>query len=363
MLDESYEEPSSTASEVAEQLRNTSITNGDDEEAPVSHQETEGRDIEVIPDTHLDYISADSELTADLPDDTESIDLIHLKIRSLEDLNLLRFRQLKSLCLRQNLIESISELEVLPAETMEELDFYDNRIKHISSNLNTLVNLKNLDLSFNNIKHIKNIDKLVNLENLYFVQNKISSIENLSTLRKLKNLELGGNRITEIGAESLKGLDNLEEIWLGKNAIPRLVNLHYLKSLRVLSIQGNRLKKLEGLEELENLEELYVSNNFISKIEGLEHNKRLTVLDVTSNKITKIENVGHLSELTDLWASFNQIDQSFESLGEELKNLTKFETIYLEGNPIQTKNQTSYRRKLMLNLGPSLQKIDATFIR
>ena len=369
MLDESYkiqsdEEPPSTATEVAEQLRNTSITNEDDEEAPDSHQGAgNSRGIEVIPDTHLDYISADSELTADLPDDTESIDLIHLKIRSLEDLNLLRFRQLKSLCLRQNLIESISELEVLPADTMEELDFYDNRIKHISSNLNTLVNLKNLDLSFNNIKHIKNIDRLVNLENLYFVQNKISKIENLSTLRKLKNLELGGNRITEIGTDSLKGLDNLEEIWLGKNAIPRLINLHHLKSLRVLSIQGNRLRKLEGLEELENLEELYVSNNFISKIEGLEHNKKLTVLDVTSNKITKIENVGHLSELTDLWASFNQIDQSFESLGEELKNLTQFETIYLEGNPIQTKNQTSYRRKLMLNLGPSLQKIDATFIR
>lgn len=319
--------------------------------------------LNVIPDENIEYISADSDLTEDLPDDTETIDLIHLKIRSLEDLNLLRFTRLQSLCLRQNLIESISEVEVLPVETMTDIDFYDNRIKHISSNVNKLVNLQNLDLSFNNIKHIKNIDNLVNLENLYFVQNKISKIENLSTLTKLKSLELGGNRISELTEGCFNGLGNLEEIWLGKNAIPRLINLNPLKSLKILSIQGNKLKKIEGLEELTNLEELYLSNNFISKIEGLEKNVKLSILDITSNKIEKLDNLGHLTELTDIWASFNKINQNFEDLGEELKPLTKLETIYLEGNPIQLENKTSYRRKLILNLNPSLEKIDATFIR
>lgn len=319
--------------------------------------------IAVIPDKNLEYISADSELTEDLPDDVECIDLIQLKIRSLEDLNLPRFKKLTTLCLRQNLIESISEVEVLPVDTLVDLDFYDNRIKHISSNVNTLVNLKNLDLSFNIIKHIKNIDNLTQLENLYFVQNKISKIENLSTLTNLKNLELGGNKIESIHPDSFKGLDKVEEIWLGKNAIPRLINLHHLKSLKVLSIQGNRLKKIEGLEQLEHLEELYVSNNHIAKIEGLEKNTKLKILDVTSNKITKIENLNMLTELTDIWASFNQIDQDFESVGEELKNCTKLETIYLEGNPIQRNNETAYRRKLILNLPQSLEKIDATYTR
>lgn len=319
--------------------------------------------VQVIPDSNLEYITADAELTEDLPDDVEVIDLLHLKIRSLEDLKLYRFSKLTQLCLRQNLIESISEVEVLPADTLKDLDLYDNRIKHISSNINKLTRLESLDLSFNKIKHIKNVDKLVHLENLYFVQNKIAIIENISTLKKLKNLELGGNKITEISPDSFQGLQNLEEIWLGKNAIPKLVNLNYLKSLRILSIQANRLRKIEGLTELENLEELYLSHNFIHKIEGLEKNLKLTTLDITSNKITKIENLKHLEKLTDLWASFNQVDQSFESLADELKDLPNFETIYLEGNPIQTENMTSYRRKLLMNLGPSLQKIDATFVR
>ncbi|CCE61734.1 hypothetical protein TPHA_0B00620 [Tetrapisispora phaffii CBS 4417] len=318
---------------------------------------------EVVPDEKLEYIGADLDLTADLEDDVASINLIQLKIRSMEELELPRFRKLEQLCLRQNLIENISEVDVLPYDAMVDLDFYDNRIKHISSNLNKLTNLENLDLSFNLIKRIKNIDKLVKLKNLYLVQNKISKIENLSTLTELENLELGGNEIKEIEEDSFVGLSKLKEIWLGKNSIPRLINLHHLKSLKILSIQGNKLKKIEGLEELENLEELYVANNFISKIEGLENNKKLTTLDITSNKITEISNLSHLTELTDLWASFNKIDQSFESLGEELKNCKQLDTIYLEGNPIQLRNETSYRRKLVLNLGPSLQKIDATYIQ
>ncbi|AAS52788.1 AER104Wp [Eremothecium gossypii ATCC 10895] len=318
---------------------------------------------EIVPDMHPEYLQADSELTADLPEDTTVIDLVHLKIESLEALDLHRFKKLERLYLRQNLIESISEVEVLPAETVEELDLYDNRIKHISRNVNKLVNLKSLDLSFNKIKNIKNIDKLTKLERVYFVQNKIAVIENLNTLGNLKSLELGGNRIAEIGPESLQGLGGLEEIWLGKNSISRLANLQYLKNLKILSIQSNKLRNIEGLDELENLEELYLSHNFIEHIEGLEKNTKLTTLDVTANRLTRIENVSKLTALTDLWASFNKIDQSFESLAEELKDLKALETIYLEGNPIQTKNATTYRRKLVLNLGPSLQKIDATYIR
>ena len=182
-------------------------------------------------------------------------------------------------------------------------------------------------------------------------------------MKSLKNLELGGNKVHSIEPDSFEGLSNLEEIWLGKNSIPRLINLHPLKNLKILSIQSNKLKKIENLEELTNLEELYLSHNFITKIEGLEKNLKLNTLDVTSNKITSLENLNHLSNLTDIWASFNKIDQSFESLGENLSGLSRLETIYLEGNPIQLENKTSYRRKLTMNLPPSLQKIDATYIR
>lgn len=77
---------------------------------------------------------------------------------------------------------------------MTELDLYDNLISHIKG-LEDFQNLKSLDLSFNKIKHIKNVSHLKKLTELFFVQNKITRIEGLEDLTLIKNLELGANKI------------------------------------------------------------------------------------------------------------------------------------------------------------------------
>ncbi len=328
------------------------------EDQDQQEQPTSGIQGQIIPDENPDQIDADVDLANEYPDDSEYIELVHLKIRSMEDLNLGRFGNLKSLVLRQNLLDSISEVKYLNKD-IEELDFYDNRIKHISSHLNELTKLVNLDLSFNKIRNIKNIENLKELKNLYFVQNKISEIVNLENFTKLINLELGGNRISKI--ENLDTLVSLQEIWLGKNKISKLENMTKLQNLKILSIQSNRLTKIEGLENLTNLEELYLSHNGISKIEGLDKNLKLNTLDITSNRITKLENLSHLKQLTDLWASYNQIS-SFEDVEKELKELKELDTVYFEGNPLQLTNPTAYRRKLIMFL-PQVNKIDATYVR
>lgn len=314
-----------------------------------------------IPDSTPQILPSDKELTEDIPLDTDYIDLIHMKIASLESLGLSRFNKVESLALRDNLIVSLHELKHLSCKsTLQELDLYDNRIKHLSHHINSLKNLKTLDLSFNNIKHIKHLDNLSKLENLYFVQNKIHVIENLDGLKNLKNLEFGGNKIQRI-SESLLDLPTLEQLWLGQNRITKFENLENLKNLRILSIQSNRIDHIGGLDSLESLEELYVSHNRLTKIEGLDNLKKLEILDITGNKITKIENMKHLKNLTDFWASYNLID-SFESISNELSELPKLETVYFEGNPIQLKNPAQYRTKVKLNLGKSLRKIDALYI-
>ena len=52
-----------------------------------------------------------------------------------------------------------------------------------------------LDLSFNAIKVVENLEALVQLEKLYLVQNSISKIENMTTLSSITMLELGANKI------------------------------------------------------------------------------------------------------------------------------------------------------------------------
>ena len=54
---------------------------------------------------------------------------------------------------------------------------------------------RSLDLSFNLIKVVENLECLTKLKKLYLVQNKVSKIEGLQNLSQLEMLELGANKI------------------------------------------------------------------------------------------------------------------------------------------------------------------------
>ncbi|KZF22054.1 protein phosphatase 1 regulatory subunit SDS22 [Xylona heveae TC161] len=306
----------------------------------------------------VEQIDADEDLLDDYEPDTDEIDLVHCRISSIPALRLERFKSVLRLCLRQNQISAIELPESL-SDTLEDLDLYDNLISHIKG-LDGLKKLTSLDLSFNKIKHIKRVNHLKELKDLYFVQNKISKIEGLEGLTKLRNLELGANRIREI--ENLDSLTSLEELWLGKNKITELKNLSSLSNLRILSIQANRLTSLSGLSALPQLEELYISNNLVTSLDGLSACPSLRVLDISSNQITSLsDELKPLKNLEELWASYNQLS-SFVEVEKQLGDKEELETVYFEGNPLQTTNPVLYRNKVRLAL-PRIRQIDATFVR
>ncbi|KAJ2086428.1 formin-binding protein [Coemansia sp. RSA 986] len=304
--------------------------------------------------------SSSDDILAGFANDETSIELMHSRLRSLSDLDFTRFAELAYLGFRQNLIADTTPLASLSnITTLKELDMYDNRLKCVDQGIAALTQLENLDLSFNKIRAIENVDSLVHLRDLFFVSNKIQTIENLSRLTMLRNLELGANRIRII--QNLDELVNLEELYLGKNKIARLENLGNLRRLRILSIQSNRITRIEGLENLESLEELYLSHNGIERIENLEHNTKLTIFDITKNRISELSGIAHLQQLEDLWASGNQL-ASFDNIETTCGSLKALQTVYLEFNPIQLAQPANYRRKLMLAL-PQITQIDATLCR
>ncbi len=81
-----------------------------------------------------------------------------------------------------------------------------------------LVNLKQLDLSHNQIDTINGLDGLVNLEKLDLSENKITKIEGLDPLVQLHYLRLDKNQISTI--EGLGTLTRLEYLLLDNNLIP-----------------------------------------------------------------------------------------------------------------------------------------------
>jgi protein phosphatase 1 regulatory subunit 7 len=258
----------------------------------------------------VEQIEADEDLLDEYPVDTEDIDLVHCRISSIPALRLERFTRLKQLCLRQNQISELDLPSSLGASLLE-LDLYDNLISHIKG-FDELPKLTSLDLSFNKIKHIKHVNHLKQLRELYFVQNRIQKIENLDGLDRLTMIELAANRIRDI--ENLETLTALEELWLGKNKITEIKNLYSLTNIRVL--------------------------------------------DISNNQISKLENLSHLTHLQEFWASSNRLS-SFQEVEQELRDKAELETVYFEGNPLQTQGPAVYRNKVRLAL-PQVQQIDAS---
>ncbi|KAL8958934.1 MAG: hypothetical protein Q9193_004105, partial [Seirophora villosa] len=320
-------------------------------QTPEAGSDADNTDEDILP---VEKIEPDEDLLDDLEEDTDQeIDLVHCRVTSIPALRLERFPKVEKICLRQNQISHATFPSSI-GSTLQDLDLYDNLISHIRG-LDHLVHLTSLDLSFNKIKHIKNVDNLKELKDIYFVQNRISKIENLESLTELRNLELAANRIREI--ENLDTLVALEELWLGKNKITEIKNVSALVNLKILSIQSNRLPAITGLDSLVNLEELYISHNALEQISGLDRNLNLRVLDISNNQISQLANLEHLEHLEELWASSNRLS-SFDEVEKQLADKKELNTVYFEGNPLQTKNPALYRNKVRLAI-PQITQIDA----
>lgn len=186
--------------------------------------------------------------------------------------------------------------------------------------------------------------------------NKISRIEGLDTLVNLRQVELGSNRIREI--KNLDALKNLEELWLAKNKITEISGLSGLPKLRLLSIQSNRIKDLSPLRQAPQLEELYISHNALDSLEGLDGNPKLHVIDVSNNMIQSLKGLEGLTEIEEFWASYNQIGD-FADVERALADKKELNTVYFEGNPLQLRQPALYRNKVRLAL-PQVQQIDAS---
>jgi protein phosphatase 1 regulatory subunit 7 len=68
-----------------------------------------------------------------------------------------------------------------------------------------------------------------------------------------------------------------------------------------------------------------------------------------------------LVNLEEFWASWCKIGD-FVEVEKQLGDKEKLETVYFEGNPLETRQKALYRNKIKLAL-PRIKQIDATFVR
>ena len=98
----------------------------------------------------------------------------------------------------------------------------DNNIIKCMKNLDHLVNLTWLDLSFNRISKVTGLDRLEKLTDLSLFNNMISEVNGLGRCKNLHCLSLGNNNIS---------------------ALKDIVELRCFQSLRLLNLEGNPVSK------------------------------------------------------------------------------------------------------------------------
>lgn len=160
-----------------------------------------------------------------------SLDLKHTRINTIPDNNL---KGLKELNLDYNYISTLVENSMKSMINITVLTISNNFLKEIPMEINSLLSLQVLDLSFNTISKISNNSNLFNLKELYLNCNKLEEINsNVKYFKSLQKLRLDRNTISEI-AEELYSLELLDYLDLCYNRIICLSEkLSKLKSLKL----------------------------------------------------------------------------------------------------------------------------------
>jgi Leucine-rich repeat (LRR) protein len=214
-------------------------------------------------------------------------------------------------------------------------NFFDSRL-----NVTNLINMKRLDLTFNNLKQVS-LHLLSNLKSLLWLDLSNSQITKLDygcfkDFKATIGLNLSKNRISSLPLGIFVGLDNLNYLDLSRNQIKALEEgvFHNLRRLKELNLNYNSV----SLENVQNIVEHLTSTLKQISLTGNGWSCSDLTRFVRENREVFLTNGGH----------FNGTNVD----GIECKYETKDSTglLNLESNSFSSINSTFYTNNILLAL-------------
>ncbi|CAG4947894.1 unnamed protein product [Colias eurytheme] len=205
-----------------------------------------------------------------------------------------------------------------------------------------------LDLSYNNVKYVKNLafKSLVNLQHLNLSHNAIEDILPYSLIQyesrqtELRDIDLSYNNIRTISNEAFQYMNNLKELYLDHNEIEVLGDDIFanLRNLSILYLQFNKISTLSmSLINLLSLEYLDLSYNNIIKVNGFELNRlqKLINFNMSYNSLESIESNCFSQAL-----NLDSVDLSNNKIRSDLENVMFLNNVKLQYLNFENNNIT-----------------------
>ncbi|KAH8114676.1 hypothetical protein DFH11DRAFT_1726686 [Phellopilus nigrolimitatus] len=169
---------------------------------------------------------------------------------------------LNSVDLSGRKLDSVARLkEFLPK--LDSLNLNNNILSWLSGVPGTV---RTLSVASNMLTSLTSFGHLLNLENLDISYNDIDSLQQLSCLRHLRELRADGNKITNL--DGLVHFDGLLKLSLQNNGLRDLdFSIFRWTRLELLNLSGNRLELVQGLGALPSLVSINLDNNALSALD------------------------------------------------------------------------------------------------
>ena len=165
--------------------------------------------------------------------------------------NFIESNSIKLEYLKLDKCEQIELSSIGKLNSLIELHLNNNtKLTSINTELDSLNNLKILNLRKNALVYIKGLNKLTELESLDIGENYINDISCIEDLTKLKYLYIDSNDIKNLWTKPLLSL----KYFIGnKNKIDKIKILESSPELEVIELKQNQLRHLPNLSKMTNI--------------------------------------------------------------------------------------------------------------
>ena len=227
----------------------------------------------------------------------------------------------------------------MASEPIWMLRLHPKEFKTLLPEINSLTNLKGVDLSGNEYELInsiiENIAGLKQIEALDLSRNGLLIIpKQVYSLSRLKQLNLAQNQLKTIPSKLFITLTKLEEINLSGNLIEELpIEIGEPQQLIYLNLESNKIKRLPNqIWKLSLLKKMNLAKNSLSGLSGdIGRLSALVNLDLGGNKLTTLpDELAELSALESLDISWNQIN----SIPNFISTLPRLRCLKYDFNPL-----------------------------